>query len=164
MCVAYSVLVIGKLIFSLNAFHKPFTNGLLVIEALVSALVIFSVMQNHLLDRLNNLHVCQVLPQHSCGDTCYIWTWCATTNQYVDNSEPNWKRKEWGEIGLGTRHRAMCYTWSYIREIVIISADTPLSIDYNLCHRWPLAFWFLVNIFWISFLHHCSTLNWCSFL
>ena len=31
-----------------------------------------------------HVHIWQVLPQLSCGDTCQIWMWCKQSNRYFD--------------------------------------------------------------------------------
>ena len=36
---------------------------------------------------LNHVHICQVSPQQSCGDTCHKWTWYSKGTQCFDNYE-----------------------------------------------------------------------------
>ena len=36
------------------------------------------IFQKYLSDPLNHIHIWQVSPQHSCGDTCQIWMWYST--------------------------------------------------------------------------------------
>ena len=46
--------------------------GLLKLRSLISPLWKFSILQKHILDYSNHIHIWQVSPQPSCGDTCQI--------------------------------------------------------------------------------------------
>ena len=41
----------------------------------------------YLLDSLLRIHIWQVSPQLSCGDTCQIWMWYSIANMYFANAE-----------------------------------------------------------------------------
>ena len=61
--------------------------GLLKLRSLISPLREILIYQEHRLDILNSVHICQVSPQLSSGDTCQIWTWYFTGNLCFDDSK-----------------------------------------------------------------------------
>ena len=61
--------------------------GLLKLRSLISQLWEILIQQNYMLDSFNQVHICQVYPQLSCGDTIQIWTWHHTGNQCFHYSE-----------------------------------------------------------------------------
>ena len=54
--------------------------GLLKLRSIISPLREILIEQKYRLDTPNHVHICQVSPQLSCGDTCQIWTWYHTGN------------------------------------------------------------------------------------
>ena len=65
-------------------------------------------MAKYKLDTLNHVHICQVSLQLSCVDTCQIWMWYDTGNEYFDPSE-NCENNGTQNIGLVTRPWAPFY-------------------------------------------------------
>ena len=61
--------------------------GLLKLRSLIAPLAKFSILLKYLSDYLHQIHIWQVSPQLSCGDTCQIWTWYSIGNQCCDNGE-----------------------------------------------------------------------------
>ena len=61
--------------------------GLLKLRSLISPLAKFSILQKYLLYYLHHIHIWQVSPQLSCGNTCQIWTWYLIGNQCFGNGE-----------------------------------------------------------------------------
>ena len=47
----------------------------------------FSASPKYMLAIVYHVHIWQVLPQLSCGDTCQIWMWCKWSNRYFDRIE-----------------------------------------------------------------------------
>ena len=61
--------------------------GLLKLRSLISPLRKILILQKYMWDTFNDVHICQVSPQHSCGDTCQIWTWYHSGNHCFHHSE-----------------------------------------------------------------------------
>ena len=60
---------------SINLFPRVFPCpgwGLLKPRSLISPYAKIPILRKYLLDSLNHIHICQVSPQLSCGDTCQI--------------------------------------------------------------------------------------------
>ena len=75
-------------------------------------------------DNFNHVHICQVSPQMSCGDTCQIWTWYHTGNHCFDHSE-KWENNGTEKIGLVTPTPVVSRTWGV--QMMIVS--TKFAID-----------------------------------
>ena len=60
---------------------------LLKLRSLISPLGTFSVLQKHVLEYSNHIHIRQKSPQLGCSDICQIWTWQSIGNQHFDHSE-----------------------------------------------------------------------------
>ena len=58
--------------------------GLLKFHAIISLIAKFSILQKYMLDSSNHIHIWQMLPQLSCGDTCQTWMRYSRGNQYFD--------------------------------------------------------------------------------
>ena len=61
--------------------------GLLKLRSLISPQAEFSILQKYLLDYLHHIHIWQVSPQLSCGNTCQIWTWYTIANMNFGDAE-----------------------------------------------------------------------------
>ena len=61
--------------------------GLLKLRSLISPQANFSILPKYLLDYLHHIHIWQVSPQLSCGNTCQIWTWYTIANMYFGDAE-----------------------------------------------------------------------------
>ena len=68
------------------------------------------------------VHIWQVLPQLSCGDTCQIWMWCKLSNRYFDRIE-NFAYGEINERSFSNPHPSSSVTavlhhnqeeWTYV--------------------------------------------------
>ena len=47
----------------------------------------FSALPKYMLAIEYHVHIWQVSPQLSCGDSCQIWMWCKESNRYLDRVE-----------------------------------------------------------------------------
>ena len=65
--------------------------GLLRLRSLISPLREILILQKYSLDTYNHVHICQVSPQLSCGDTCQRWTWYHSGNHCFHHSEKSGK-------------------------------------------------------------------------
>ena len=54
-----------------------------------------------------HVHIWQVSPQFSCGDTCQIWMWCKEPNRYCDRIE-NFPYGAINERSFSNPHRWPC--------------------------------------------------------
>ena len=61
--------------------------GVTKLRSLISPLAKFSILSKYLLDYLHHIHIWQVSPQLSCGNTCQIWTWYTIANMYFGDAE-----------------------------------------------------------------------------
>ena len=61
--------------------------GLLKLRSLISPLQKISIYHNSRSHTLHHVHIWQVSPQLSCGDTCQIWTSYFIVNVYFDSAE-----------------------------------------------------------------------------
>ena len=61
--------------------------GLLKLRSLISPQANFSILPKYLLDYLHHMHIWQVSPQLSCGNTWQIWTWYTISNMYFGDAE-----------------------------------------------------------------------------
>ena len=57
------------------------------LRSLISPQANFSILPKYLLDYLHHIHIWQVSPQLSCGNTCQIWTWYTIANMYFGDAE-----------------------------------------------------------------------------
>ena len=73
--------------------------GLLKIRSLISPLRESLILQKYRSDTFNHVHICQVSPQLSCGDTCQTWTWQVTTVLII---RKKWENNGTEKIGLVT--------------------------------------------------------------
>ena len=61
--------------------------GLLNLRSLISPWAKFSIPPKYLLDSLHRIHIRQVSPQLSCGDTCQIWMWYSIANLFLGDAD-----------------------------------------------------------------------------
>ena len=82
--------------------------GLLKLRSLISPWAKFSILQKYLLYSLNHIHIWQMSPQLSCGDTCQIWTRYSIVNVCFDNNGKYGKFRN-GDNWLSNPHP--CSLW-----------------------------------------------------
>ena len=70
--------------------------GLLKLRSSISPLAKFSILQKCLLHSLNHIHIWQVSPQLSCGNTCQIWTSYSIANMYFGDVQILGKKRNGG--------------------------------------------------------------------
>ena len=75
--------------------------GLLKLRSLISPFREILISQNCRFNTHNHVHICQVSPQLSCGDTCQIWTWYRIGNCCFITLK-NFENNGTAEIGLVT--------------------------------------------------------------
>ena len=63
----------------------------------------FSALLKYTLTMANQIHICQVLAQLSCGDTCQIWMWFSESNSYFSKIE-NYTYGEINEWSFSNPH------------------------------------------------------------
>ena len=72
--------------------------GFLKLHSIIFLVKEVLIFQEYLLGSLNHFHIWQVSPQHSCGDTCQIWTWYLVGNHCFDNGKKSGKRMSWMKL------------------------------------------------------------------
>ena len=68
----------------------------------------FSASPKYMLAIVYHVHIWQVLPQLSCGDTCQIWMWCKQSNRYFDRIE-TFAYGEINERSFSNPHPRYCW-------------------------------------------------------
>ena len=86
----------------------------------------FSASPKYMLAIVYRVHIWQVLPQLSCGDTCQIWMWCKWSNRYFDRIE-NFAYGEINERSFCNPHPRST-EWSWFRK----------SFDADLANWWSI--------------------------
>ena len=68
----------------------------------------FSASPKYMLAIVYHVHIWQVLPQLSCGDTCQIWMWCKQSNRYFDRIK-SFAYGEINERSFSNPHLRYCW-------------------------------------------------------
>ena len=81
-------------------YHQAVTPDSTGVGVTKAPFVNFSVskmlLSKYLLDYLHHIHIWQVSPQLSCGNTCQIWTWYTIASMYFGDAEKLGKRRNGG--------------------------------------------------------------------
>ena len=114
--------------------------GLLKLRSLISPLREILIKQKYKSDNFNHVHICQVSPQLSWGDTCQIWTWYHTGNHCFDHSE-KWENNGTEKIGLVTPTpvaRIPLYTSPMFHNAPLCNKNVHICAHffYKMMHRW----------------------------
>ena len=76
----------------------------------------FSASLNYMLAIEYHIHIWQVSPQLSCGDTCQIWMWCKNSKKYFSRIE-NFAYGEINERSFSNPHPSSVNRWQlFIRS------------------------------------------------
>ena len=67
-------------------------------RSLIVSVSKITILQKYIFDSLSHMHIWQVSPQLSCGDTCQIGTWYSIPSMFFGNATKFGKMMEWWKL------------------------------------------------------------------
>ena len=105
-------------------FHKRYISHQLLRQfSLFCYFSHFSASPKYILTSEYHVHIWQVSPQLSCGDTWQMWKWCKESNRYFDRIE-NFAYGEINEQSFSNPHPcSQCFVWPLAGTLLTTKLD-----------------------------------------